>query len=116
MPEDQTEYERGLAAGQVLSRLDSHDDHLNKINGSMERVADELKSLNLNVQHMADAAEADRARAVVVAEALEKADRTREKTAARHWTPIERMIAIGTVVVPLLALLAFILISTHVIK
>jgi hypothetical protein len=46
----QSEYDRGLAAGSVLSRLDSHDQHLSKINGSMDRVADELLQLNRGQQ------------------------------------------------------------------
>jgi len=113
MPDDQTEYERGVAAGQVLSRLDSHDQHLNKINGSMERVADELKLLNLNVQHMADAAEADRAKAVVVAEALEKEAAKRDKLNARRWTPVDRIIGIVFALVALASLAAWLIVHFH---
>jgi multidrug resistance efflux pump len=110
MTEDQTEYERGVAAGQVLSRLDSHDQHLAKINGSMDTVASELKQLNLNVQRMSDAAEADRAKAVVVAEALDKAETNREKTVARRWSPVERLIGLLFALAALISVVAYLIV------
>lgn len=101
MPGDSTEYERGLAAGSVLARLDSHDQHLSKINGSMDRVADELGSLKdlhqdllRAIQRLGDAAEADRSTVVTTAAALKDADAARRDQGERRWTPIQRLIAV----------------------
>jgi multidrug resistance efflux pump len=112
-PDDQSEYDRGVAAGQVLARLDSHDQHLSKINGSMDIVAHELKTLNMNVQRMNDAADADRAKAVVVADALDKADAARDKAAVRRWTPIERLIGMLFALVSLASLAAWLVVHVH---
>jgi hypothetical protein len=111
--ESQSEYDRGVAAGQVLSRLDSHDQHLSKINGSMDIVAHELKTLNMNVQRMNDAADADRAKAVVVAEALDKAEAAREKAVARRWSPIERLVGLLFALVALASLAAWLVVHVH---
>jgi hypothetical protein len=88
------EYERGVAAGQVLARLDAHDVHLARINGSMSDVAEQLKLLNMGVQRLADAAASDRATVITTAEALEKAEAARRDKSEIMWTPFARLIAI----------------------
>jgi hypothetical protein len=62
MPDDDpTSYDRGVEAGKVLSRLDAHDAHFTRINGSIDKgaaenqkVAEELHRLVLAVQHLED--------------------------------------------------------------
>jgi len=111
--DDQSEYDRGVAAGQVLARLDSHDQHLAKINGSMDTVASELKRLNLNVQRMSDAAESDRTTAAATAAALEKAEIVREKNVARRWSPVERLIGLMFAVAALISVIAYLVVHFH---
>jgi hypothetical protein len=118
--EDNSEYERGVAAGQVLSRLDSHDQHLSKINGSMDRVADELNKLNklnvellLAVQRLGDAANSDRATVITTATALEKAEAARRDKSVSRWTPVERLIGIAFAVVALIGLSAWVWFQLH---
>jgi t-SNARE complex subunit (syntaxin) len=98
---EQSEYDRGVAAGSVLSRLDSHDKQLARINGSMERVADKLAKLEsldqamlLAVQRLGDAASADRATVVTTAEALEKAEAARRDKTESRWSPMARLITV----------------------
>jgi len=96
-------YDRGVTAGQIDQRLKEHDQHLNRINGSMEKVATNLGELTMQIQRLADAAEADRRTVVVTAAALKEAT---EKT----WSPLARwgvaagiIAAVGTVLAIVLA-------------
>jgi hypothetical protein len=91
---DDGAYDRGVAAGEIAQRLAGHDQHLAKINGSMDRVADRLDALVLAVQRLADATAADRATVVTTAAALKDADEARRATDVRHWTPFQRGIAV----------------------
>ena len=116
----QTEYERGIAAGQVLARLDNHDQHLANINGSMEHVAAEMVKLNagytnllLSIQRLGDAADSDRATVVTTATALEKADAARRDKSTIRWSPIERLIGILFAVVALIGLVAWVIVKFH---
>jgi hypothetical protein len=120
MTDEPSEYERGVAAGQVLSRLDSHDQHLAKINGSMDRVASEMKRFNdvsqellLAVQRLSDAADADRATVVTTATALEKAESARRDKSETHWTPFARMITVIVAVATLLAAIGWLIACLH---
>jgi hypothetical protein len=88
------DYDRGVAAGEIAQRLAGHDEHLAKINGSVDRVADRLDALVLAVQRLADATAADRATVVTTAAALKDADEARRATDVRHWTPFQRGIAV----------------------
>lgn len=62
MPDDErSPYDKGVEAGKVLSRLDEHDTHFKRINGSIEKgvekdaqVAQALQDLVLAVQHLED--------------------------------------------------------------
>jgi hypothetical protein len=117
---NQSEYERGLAAGQVLSRLDSHDDHLAKINGSMGRVADELEKLRqlnqdllMGIQRLGDAADSDRATVVTTATALEKAESARRDKSVSRWTPFERLIGIAFSIAALIGVLTYLILHFH---
>lgn len=104
------EYNRG----KVDAQLAEHSQHLAKINGSMERVADELHAMTMQVQRLADAADADRATVIVTAQALEKAEAARRVKSEQGWTPFQRVLAVLGVLVALAGtVVAFIALSGH---
>jgi hypothetical protein len=117
-------FDRGVVAGEIAQRLRDHDQHLNKINGSMDRVADELAGIRLQMQRMADAMAADRATVTVTAQAVEKEREstalavekqrlTRRDQAERRWSPFARFaVAVGAVAA-VAAIAAFLLTVTH---
>jgi hypothetical protein len=88
------EYEQGVVAGRIEQRLAQHDDHFDKINGSMQRLADEMHNLALSTQRLGDSVVADRATALVTAEALKNADIQRREKAEQSWTPLAKAITI----------------------
>jgi hypothetical protein len=94
VPEDDGAYDRGVVAGELAQRLAGHDQHLARINGSMDRVADRLETLVSAVQRLSDATAADRATVITTAAALKDADEARRATEIRHWTPFQRGIAV----------------------
>jgi hypothetical protein len=84
------EYEHG----KIDQRLAGHDKHLSQINGSLEKVADNLAKLNLGIQQLIDSAAADRATVVTTAKALKDADDVRRDRGDARWTPVQRLAAI----------------------
>jgi hypothetical protein len=106
---EETDYARGVAAGQVLSRLDSHDKHFAKLNGSMERVADELARVFLVVQRLGDAADADRATVLVTADALEKAEKARRDKSETGWTPFQRWLTVIGVIAAIATVITYVI-------
>jgi negative regulator of sigma E activity len=90
VPEDGA-YERGVTAGEIAQRLHAHDEHFQKLNGSMDGVAKALNGLTLAVQRLGDAADADRATVKTTAEALEKAELARRNASKRQWAPLTRI-------------------------
>lgn len=103
---NQPEYDRGVAAGQVLERLAGHDRHFEVINGSLGRLADEMHLLVLQVQRLGDSADADRATVKVTAEALKEAREASDKASEKHWTPFQRGIAAITGVAAIAGIIA----------
>ena len=84
------DYERG----RVDQTLSEHATHLARINGSIDRFADEVHELTLGIQRLADAADADRSTVKVTAQALEKAEQARWDKSEQGWTPFQRGLAI----------------------
>jgi len=92
--EQQNAFARGREAGRLDSILDQHEERLDKINGSMTRLADEMGGLKLGVQRLGDQASSDAATRLATAQALKE---EREATAAaleattnranQKWTP-----------------------------
>jgi len=114
-----SEYDRGVVAGGVAERLDSHDVHLSKINGNIRDMAGEvhdlkvstvesLANMTMQLQRLVDAAEASRREVLATAKALEQADQARRKAtelvrdasdaklavSARYWQPWQRGLAL----------------------
>ena len=94
MVDDEAEYRRGHVAGGIAERLDNHDRHFAKINGSIDRVGDELRQLNLTVQGLRDQMAADQRTVVTTAVALEKADAARRDKSESSWSPFSRVLAL----------------------
>jgi hypothetical protein len=103
------DYERGVAAGEISARLAGHDAHFALINGSLIDVAAQMKAVNLQLQRMADAMQADRERAVATAAALREADEARRLAAERHWTPLSRMAVLAGALAALAGIAAFLI-------
>lgn len=93
MADETSEFKRGVEAGRVEQTLLEHAEHLAKINGSMERVAQQLHDLVLAVQRLGDQAEARDATVIATAHALEKAEATRRSRSARTWSPFAKLFA-----------------------
>lgn len=130
-------FDRGTEAGRVAAELAQHGAHLDKINGSMDRVAkaleglradnaaqakatraemaaqvesfrEEVTALKLVIQGLGDSASADRSTVVATAAALKDADQARRDKTEFAWTPVQRMLGVGMFVVALVGLyLAF---------
>jgi hypothetical protein len=81
MPESEraTAHAEGVVAGKIEQRLDGHDAHFNRINGSLEDVANELRELTMVVKAN-----------LVSAEATEKVVGERK---SEGWSTRERLMA-----------------------
>lgn len=102
-------YDRGTVAGAIEARLAGHDKHFARINGSLERIADEMHTLNLNVQQLADQtlsrdqrledqAVSRDATVVSTAAALKDAEQARRDKSESTWTPFARIaVALSTI-------------------
>lgn len=103
---DPTEFERGVIAGAIETRLAGHDRHFASINGSLERISHEMHALTLAVQRLADQAEADAKKVVATAAALKEAEEARRQNSAQRFTPWQRGIAIVGGLLAVLAVIA----------
>jgi hypothetical protein len=99
--EQQNAFARGEKAGQVDYTLADHGGRLDKINGSMGRLADEMAGVKLGVQRLGDEFRAAAATALATAQALKDervatADALKASTerAERRWTPAMRLTAL----------------------
>lgn len=90
---------RTFEDGKIAQRLDAHDAHLDKINGSMAEVATRLSGVELQMQRLADNAIAASATAIATALAIEKADTARRAASDSSWSPWQKIITIGLAVI-----------------
>lgn len=88
------DFQRGKEAGEVMSRLAGHDSHFAAINGSIDRLGDEVHQLNIKIQRFSDAAEAREKTTAATAEALAAADETRRAEAEHKWSGFQRFFAV----------------------
>jgi hypothetical protein len=103
------DYERGHAAGTISERLREHDRHFERINGSMDMVGLRLGELVMQVQRLADAAQADRATVVTTAAALKAAEDARRTKAESSWSPLGRLALIAGILASLGGVVAVVL-------
>jgi hypothetical protein len=113
MAEDGAAYDRGHLAGEIAQRLKNHDDHLGAINGSIGDTAKALDRLTMSVQRLADAADADRAKALALATGLKEADEARQQKSGERWSPLTRLCIAAGGIASTLAALALILSHFH---
>lgn len=102
-------YERGHIAGEIAARLQDHDRHFAAINGSIARFAAAQEQLVLQIQRLADAADADRVTAVKTAAALKEADEARREQADYRWSPLARLAAAAAVIATVTTIVELIL-------
>jgi chromosome segregation ATPase len=121
-----TSYERGVKAGKVDEELANHGRRLDKINGSMEKVAERLSSIDhraggmeMSLQRLEDQMVAAKATVEATAKALREADEarrladeTKRTTAEQRWTPVQRAVAVLTVILVAAGVLVSILALT----
>ena len=94
MSEPPSDYDRGVIANAIETRLAGHDRHFEAINGSIARVASELHDLKLAMQRLADQAVARDATVITTASALKDADEARRHTADQRWSPWQKGFAV----------------------
>ena len=93
------EYERGKIQGRTDNRLDDHDVHFAKINGSVEGLRDEVAKLALAIQRLIDQGVANAATVVTTASALKDADQARRDKATQTWSPFAKTVTVLGVVI-----------------
>ena len=98
-------YRRGVGAGRIEQRLQGHDDHFQKINGSIDSMTEALQSLTEELRanvtlfsanvtsDRRDAGERERVAVTVAAALVEKASSVREGKTNR-WTAWQRWFAV----------------------
>jgi hypothetical protein len=84
------EYSAGHTAGGIEARLAGHDKHFAAINGNLRDIAERLAILNMQIQRLADSADADRRTVVTTAAALKEAKEISDRASAHRWTPWQR--------------------------
>lgn len=89
----QEAFDRGHTAGEIAEQLRRHDTHFAQINGSIDRTANALEGLRLDVQRLADQAEASAATVIATAAALKDAEDARRNVADQSWSPFARVFA-----------------------
>jgi hypothetical protein len=87
-------YDAGHLAGRIDARLADHDRHFAAINGSVARVGDELADMRVQLQRLADSADADRRTVVTTAAALKDAEDARRAVGSDRWSPWQRIAVI----------------------
>ncbi|HXS29276.1 MAG TPA: hypothetical protein VN755_00450 [Steroidobacteraceae bacterium] len=110
---EQRGYEEGVADGRVIQELREHAEHLRTINGSTERVAERLASIELLLQQIVDKADFRAASAaaeqssrdatvISVATALEKKEQAKMDNSTKRWEPWKRTLAMASGLVALI--------------
>jgi len=121
-----TAYERGRKAGKIDEELAGHGRRLDKINGSMAKIAERLGSIDardatieMSLQRIEDQMIAAKATVEATAKALRdaddarrKADETKRISAEQRWTPVQRAVAVLTVLLVAAGVLVSILALT----
>jgi DNA-binding IclR family transcriptional regulator len=106
-------YERGVSAGEIAQRLHDHDEHFGDINGSLDGVAKELRSLTLAIQRLGDAADADRATVRTTATALKEAEQARRDSSESRWSPTAKVIAVIGALAAVATVVTLVLANLH---
>ena len=119
MPTPEREaYDRGKTEGELAAKVAEQGTHLDKINGSMEKVAERLGDLVQGQQRLEQRMAADERTRIATAEALQEAEDARrqsesekQQAADKRWSPLARLSLLVGVLVGLVTLLA--LLANH---
>ncbi len=92
-------FERGQHEGITGVRLDHHEERLDKMNGSIDRLTGEVRGVRLDLQHLGDQVTSGAAAALTIAQAL-KDERVSTAEALKvstdrsnaKWTPVQLLI------------------------
>ena len=105
MTEESSEaaYDRGVRAGDIAARLANHDLHFKQINGHISDLTTEVRGMRLDIQRLADQAEASAQTALATTKALRAADRAR-------WSPWARSFATLSAVATVLSIITMIIV------
>lgn len=98
------DYQRGVDAGIIETRLAGHDKHFAAINGSLARLADEMHELTLAVQRLGDQAVSRDATVITTAAALKDAEEARRTKSEQSWTPFARLAVVISALVALIGI------------
>jgi hypothetical protein len=79
-------FDRGMEAGRVAEQLAAHGEHLGKINGSVEKSADNMKALTNAVTKLQAEAVAAREKLAVTAGAMQKSNDENWRTLQHRFT------------------------------
>jgi hypothetical protein len=108
-PDEQDAYDRGKVDGLLAAKVEEQGQHLDRINGSMEKVATSLADLVLGVSALEQQMAADEKTRISTAQALKDAEEARRTADESKWAPWARVTAIvvaATAVLTLVVLLA----------
>lgn len=98
MTDGPTDYERGEQAGRIEARLAGHDRHFAAINGHLATLAEQLTSITLAMQRLADSAIAREDTVIATAKTLADADKARRSASDQRWSPWAKLFAVVGVV------------------
>ena len=100
----ESEYERGKIQGRTDNRLDAHDDHFAKLNGSVVVLGDKVQELTLAIQRLIDQGTANAATVITTASALKDAEAARRDKSEQTWSPFAKTITVLGVCIAALGL------------
>jgi anti-sigma-K factor RskA len=99
-----TEFERGHTAGAIAQRLNDHDKHFEKINGSIEVFDAHIRALTASIAEQGQLSAARERQMVATAAALAVSEQARRDRSIQSWSPWQK---IATATVALMALAGF---------
>lgn len=122
MPDERSNYDKGVEAGRILQILQEHETHLNIINGSQEKTVKRLDHIELLLQQIIDLANTreDTARAgmkardeqvITVRDALREKAEVAKSTSEQKWTPWQRLIMMVTPIIAIAGIIVAVLLT-----
>lgn len=94
-----SEYDRGKLDGEVGAALARHENHFQRMNGSLDEMTAELHALAMSVQRLADLGDAREKTVKDTAIALKVADDQRRNAGDTKRAPLTLVIAAASVIV-----------------
>lgn len=102
----QAAFDRGVTAGEIAARLANHDVHFANINGHIGELVEGIHGMRLDIQRLADQAQASAKTLLATAEALKAANEARAEQSTRSWSPWVRVFAVVAAVATIVSIVA----------